>query len=482
MALFDFNPSLGGAEAVLDARKAAVKGRDPAWNYKKYAYCTVKSTGNSQTITCPTKMTIGDGSAPTGGGTSMYTSADGPRRLKPILTSCKITNEGGQNYVDSYIYEVEFSYTVYTKADLEKAINSFMMVGGEVEISFGWRNGGDAGNTGKVIANVYNWSSDSWLFENTYINDRKIINVSSDDRDVKKYPKANHLEIALPEKLDYVTSIRLVNASIPINDYVFSERNQNTKLWLRVADTVEDLSTASFVECTIPSGSYEAHEHAIFILRTSLNAASGYNTTGDMLFDVNGGISYNPYTNKMTFRPNKALELGFEKPHNYELDCNDKNVNINAYEQDLYWGLGYYLGFDKKSYVISPGESYITPNQFINKKDHAIFVEVEHLNNMDEIVPYQSGNKCHGNVNSAFAKIPISTASFRTTLNADKNDMIHGVTAFNEPLRQLSKMKFKFRYHDGRLVDFGSAPVSLTVEVSRLGDKLLPNQLVRNLY
>ncbi len=158
MALFDFNPKLGGAEAVLDARKAAVKGRDHAWNYKKYAYCTVKSTGNSQTITCPTKMTIGDGSAPTGGGTSMYTSADGPRRLKPILTSCKITNEGGQNYVDSYIYEVEFSYTVYTKADLEKAINSFMMVGGEVEISFGWRNGGDAGNTGKVIANVYNFN------------------------------------------------------------------------------------------------------------------------------------------------------------------------------------------------------------------------------------------------------------------------------------------------------------------------------------
>ena len=158
MALFEFNPSLGGAEAVLDARKAAVRDRAHNWNYKKYAYCTVKSTGNSQTITCPSKMTIGDGSAPTGGGTSMYTSADGPRRLKPILTSCKITNEGGQNYVDSYIYEVEFSYTVYTKADLEKAINSFMMVGGEVEISFGWRNGGSAGNTGKVIANVYNFN------------------------------------------------------------------------------------------------------------------------------------------------------------------------------------------------------------------------------------------------------------------------------------------------------------------------------------
>jgi hypothetical protein len=318
--------------------------------------------------------------------------------------------------------------------------------------------------------------------ENTYINDRKIINVSSDDRDVKKHPNANHFEVSLPEKLEYVTSIRLVNASIPINDYVFSERNQNTKLWFRVADNVNDLSNASFVECTIPEGTYETHDGIINSLITSFNSASQHITGDDMLFDVNTGVSYYSHINKLSFTPSKAIEINFEKPNNYVLECNDRNANISAYEQDLYWGLGYYLGFDKSSYVISPSETYVAPNQYINKKDHAIFVELEHLNNMDELVPFQSGNKCHGNVNSAFAKIPISTAPFRTALNADKNDMIHGVTAFNEPLRQLSKLKIKFRYHDGRLVHFGSAPVSLTLEVSRLGDKLLPNQLVRNLY
>jgi hypothetical protein len=158
MALFDFNPDLGGAKGVLDARKAAVKNRDKDWNYKKYAYCTITSTGNSQTITCPAPMTIGDGSAPTGGGRSMYTSEGGIRRKKPILTSCTITNEGGQNYVDSYIYEAEFSFDVHTVADLDKAIKAFMQVGGEVKISFGWANAGAAGNSGEVLVNVYNFN------------------------------------------------------------------------------------------------------------------------------------------------------------------------------------------------------------------------------------------------------------------------------------------------------------------------------------
>ena len=157
MALFDFNPSLGAAEAVLDARKAAVKNRDKNWNYKKYAYCTVSTTGKSQTRVCPEIASVGDGNAPTGGGKSMYTSEGGIRRKKPILTSCKITNEGGQDYIDSYIYEAEFSYDVHSMADMNKLTAAFMVVGGEVEISFGWANAGGAGNSGKILVNVYNF-------------------------------------------------------------------------------------------------------------------------------------------------------------------------------------------------------------------------------------------------------------------------------------------------------------------------------------
>jgi len=158
MALFDFNPDLGAAKGVLDARKAAVKDRKKDWNYKKYAYCTVSTTGKSQTKVCPEVVSIGDGNAPVGGGRTMYTTEGGIRRKKPILTSCKITNEGGQDYIDSYIYEAEFSYDVHSLEDMNKLTAAFMIVGGEVEISFGWANAGGAGNSGKILVNVYNFN------------------------------------------------------------------------------------------------------------------------------------------------------------------------------------------------------------------------------------------------------------------------------------------------------------------------------------
>jgi hypothetical protein len=311
--------------------------------------------------------------------------------------------------------------------------------------------------------------------ENTYINDRKIISISSNDRDVKKFPHSNEFEIVLPENLDYVTSIRLVNASIPINDYVFSERNQNTKLWFRSADTSGELINASYKEIQIEGGTFETPNNIGSQLADAMIGEG-------ISFTSNKKITYNNPLHKLTMHPiDKFVEFSFEKGNNYITDCRDKTSN--AFDQDIFWGLGYYLGFKKnKTYVIEPNTTYQFPNQLVLTKDTDIFVELENYNNMDEIVPFLNGNKCHGNVNSAFSKIPISNSIFGTFLNADVDNMIHGVTAFNEPLRQLSKLKIKFRYHDGRLVNFGSAPVSLTLEVSRLGDKLLPNQLVRNLY
>ena len=45
-------------------------------------------------------MKIGDSTAPTGGGTSLYDTEGTIRRFKPILTSVKITNNGGGDYTD----------------------------------------------------------------------------------------------------------------------------------------------------------------------------------------------------------------------------------------------------------------------------------------------------------------------------------------------------------------------------------------------
>ena len=66
--------------------------------------------------------------------------------------------------------------------------------------------------------------------EQTFFLDRKLVSFHSYDRDIKKWPNANNFEIILPESLDNVQSIRLDTISLPSNQYVFSNENQNTKL------------------------------------------------------------------------------------------------------------------------------------------------------------------------------------------------------------------------------------------------------------
>ena len=65
--------------------------------------------------------------------------------------------------------------------------------------------------------------------QQTYVLDRKLISFHSVDRDIKQWPFGNHFEITLPAPLENIQSMRLVNISLPSNQYVFSNEYQNTK-------------------------------------------------------------------------------------------------------------------------------------------------------------------------------------------------------------------------------------------------------------
>ena len=53
------------------------------------------------------------------------------------------------------------------------------------------------------------------------------------------------------------------------------------------------------------------------------------------------------------------------------------------------------------------------------------------------------------------------------------------VSFYEPPLKKLRRLKFKFRYHDGRLVDFKCLPLSFTLEFSMLRDEQLRSRNVR---
>ena len=53
--------------------------------------------------------------------------------------------------------------------------------------------------------------------EQTYVLDRKLVSIHSEDRDVKKWKNSNRFEVRLPEAIKNVQSMRLINISVPNN-------------------------------------------------------------------------------------------------------------------------------------------------------------------------------------------------------------------------------------------------------------------------
>jgi len=47
------------------------------------------------------------------------------------------------------------------------------------------------------------------------------------------------------------------------------------------------------------------------------------------------------------------------------------------------------------------------------------------------------------------------------------------------PIQRIDRLKFEFRFHDGRLVDFKNLPFSFTLEFNMLKDEQARGKIVR---
>jgi len=156
----NFNPDFPkDISSTLNSRASNVSNREKNWNYKKYAWVNISTTGKTKSIICTQKMSIGDGNIRSGGAASLYTSEGSVRKYKPTLNSVNISNNAaGGDYVDAYLYEVDASFKVFTLVDLELVEQSFFRIGAEMKVEFGWRNRTSDGDSGVVYANIYNFS------------------------------------------------------------------------------------------------------------------------------------------------------------------------------------------------------------------------------------------------------------------------------------------------------------------------------------
>jgi len=117
--------------------------------------------------------------------------------------------------------------------------------------------------------------------------------------------------------------------------------------------------------------------------------------------------------------------------------------------------------------------------------DNCIYLEVNKYNTYDEIYPYSSStstsykNDYCAKTNSAFAKIPVTSIPYGITFESS-NGFLNNMSYFDPPLEKLSKLEFKFRYHDGRLVDFQDFPFTFTIEVNMLRNEMLKTYNIRS--
>lgn len=99
-----------------------------------------------------------------------------------------------------------------------------------------------------------------------------------------------------------------------------------------------------------------------------------------------------------------------------------------------------------------------------------IYMELFKYNCIDETQPYNisnftlTTNETNGIVNSAFAKIPIVSTPISQYYDGPANSY----KFFNPPVERIRRLKFRLRYHNGELVNFGTFEYSFTLEFTTL--------------
>jgi hypothetical protein len=316
-----------------------------------------------------------------------------------------------------------------------------------------------------------------------YVVFKKILSVHSEDRDITKWPNSNFFEITAPVEYKNVVSLRLSDIQIPSSYYVFSNTNQNTKLSFKVIPVHtlgSKLSLTTFADytydvgikllqsppftITLPEGTYTPEDIATEL--TNLLNAKVCEYMGSNTFN-NFTIEYNKNTHKFVFKNDtNEFNLLFTSPEYYE-HC----ANSSYYDNYTNWGLGSYLGFNKKKYK-SMNKKIVSENAENIYGDSYIYMELDYCNSIDEIAPYTEKSsasynpKYSGKHNASFAKIPLFLTG--NLVFSSKETYLSNIFFSDPPLERIQKFKFKLRYHDGRMVDFHNANYTFSIEITIL--------------
>jgi len=359
--------------------------------------------------------------------------------------------------------------------------------------------------------------------QDNYVLDRKLLTVHSQDRDIAKWTHVNEFEITSPESYQNIQSMRLVEIKIPYIFYNFSNDLQNCKFSFTRGGDPTILTVA------IDSGYYTGELLAKTMTYKMNQAVSNHLTPTVYNYFY---VIYNSVTNKITIANNAdSFDLLFNQAEIYDISCQSNQSCqsnllsqqgiISYYNRYNKWGFPAYIGFTCKQLYSSslcqdvsglflaspePPSSWNTssPIYCIESPyilditgETTIYLELEKYNHYDELIPWADSTRdtlssrdpkyfrvntepkyvsLRGSgTNSAFAKIPVSINMLAPQIFDSRNGIVH----YDPPIERITKFKFRFRYHDGKLVDFQNIEIDFTLEINQLKNEVLKQRNIR---
>lgn len=252
---------------------------------------------------------------------------------------------------------------------------------------------------------------------------RHVVLIDSRDRDFEAYPWSNEYKVRLPSTFYNVTTARLASAEIPRSFHTFSASLGNTSFDVRIGEQTFSV--------TIDDGTYSSTTMK-GALEASLEAATDITFTAD----------FSPTTGLCTIsnQSNTEFELGTPETGN-----------------PTDFGLLFYLGFDVGRVYPSTGARLISSRPASFHGVSYILLDIEELRGAVEAGMFGSevGSR-------PLAKIPMDPGAQGMAMLDASKCMFDAIT-LSPPVARLRELRIRFRYHDGRLVDFRGADHSFAL-------------------
>ena len=256
--------------------------------------------------------------------------------------------------------------------------------------------------------------------------ERTMLSIDSIDRDSSVYTSANEYSIRLRTPFKNIVEVRLLSIEVPASFYIFSAAAGNTTLLIKETGT----GWSGFRSIILPDGNYTLLELC--------------DTLTGLFQTVTGRATYSVSLNLNTLR----ITISNSDAVPFRID-----TKTGALPQGVFWGLGYCLGFNKGVYASGTGTMTAPRIANINPYNYMIL-------DLGDLNMVQEGEIMKG----YFAKVPINVQNFNYIyLTPECCD--YNVAHFEPPLGKLEKINIKWRFHDGRLIDFNGFEHSFMLEI-----------------